>query len=274
MGERTEYAPGTFCWVELSTTDLDGAKAFYAALFGWQADDRPVGETYVYSMQMLGNKPVAAIALQPDRSRETLASGENPRFDQQREAGVPAMWNNYVSVADADVSAARAAELGATVHAPPFDVMDVGRMAVVQDPQGAYFMLWQPRAHFGATLVNEPATLVWNELNSPDLDASSAFYGGLFDWDIAPFEGSPEPYLAIKNGSANNGGIRPLAPPGTPPHWLAYFGVDGLDAALDKVGELGGSVYAGPIDIQIARIAVVADPQGAVFALYDGQLEP
>ena len=259
MGERTEYAPGAFCWVELSSTDLDGAKAFYGELFGWQADDRPVGETYVYSMQMLGGKAVAAIAPQPD---------------QQREAGVPAMWNNYLSVADADAVAARAKELGAAVHAAPFDVMDVGRMAVIQDPQGAYFMLWQPRAHFGAALVNEPGALVWNELGSPDLDASSAFYSGLFDWQIAPFEGSPEQYLAIKNGSANNGGIRPLAPSGAPPHWLAYFGVDGLDAALDRVGELGGTVHAGPIDIQIARIAVVADPQGAVFALYDGQLEP
>ncbi len=259
MAERTEYAPGTFCWVELSTTDLEGAKAFYAGLLGWQADDRPVGENYVYSMQMLGDKPVAAIALQPD---------------QQRQAGVPAMWNHYVSVTDADATAARAQELGATVHAPPFDVMDVGRMAVIQDPQGAYFMLWQPKAHIGAGLVNAPGALVWNELGSPDLDASSAFYSALFDWSIAPFDTSaPEPYLGIKNGQANNGGIRPVTPPGAPPYWLAYFGIDGLDAALDRVGELGGSVLAGPMEIQMARIAVIADPQGAVFALYDGQLE-
>jgi uncharacterized protein len=260
MGERTEYAPGTFCWVELSTTDLDGAKAFYAGLFGWETDDRPVGEGYVYSMQQLGGSNVAAIARQPD---------------QQREAGVPAMWNNYISVADADATAARAKELGAIIHAPPFDVMEVGRMAVLQDPLGAFFMLWQPRAHFGAALVNEPGALVWNELGSPDLDASSAFYSALFGWSIAPFApASEEPYLAIKNGQANNGGMRPLTPPGTPPYWLAYFGVEDIDAALQRVGELGGSVHAGPIDIEIARIAVVADPQGAVFALYDGQLEP
>jgi predicted enzyme related to lactoylglutathione lyase len=260
MGERTRYAPGTFCWVELSTTDQEAAKSFYGALLGWQADDRPVGdEGYVYSMMQVGGDNVAAIATQPD---------------QQREAGVPPLWNSYVSVEDADASAARAGELGATVHAPPFDVMDVGRMAVIQDPQGAFFMLWQPKAHFGASLVNAPGALVWNELNSPDLDASSAFYSQLFGWTIAPFEGSPEPYLSIKVGEANNGGIRPLTPPGTPPHWLAYFGVEEIDAALAQVKELGGNVLAGPIDIQIAKIGIVQDPQGAVFALYAGALEP
>jgi predicted enzyme related to lactoylglutathione lyase len=260
MGERTEYAPGTFCWVELTTTDQDAAKSFYGGLLGWEADDRPVGDGgYVYSMMQIGGQNVAAIATQPD---------------QQREAGVPPMWNSYISVADADATAARAGELGATVHAPPFDVMDVGRMSVIQDPQGAFFELWQPKAHFGASLVNAPGALVWNELGSPDLDASSAFYGALFGWGIAPFEGSPEPYLSIKNGGANNGGIRPLPQPGPPPHWLAYFGVEDLDAALAKVEELGGAKHAGPIDIQIAKIAVVADPQGAMFALYAGALEP
>lgn len=259
MGERTEYAPGTFCWSDLTTTDQEGAKAFYGGLFGWEAEDIPVGEGASYSMQRLGGRDVAAIAPQPP---------------QQRDAGAPPVWNSYVSVKDADAAAERAKEHGATVHAPAFDVMQAGRMAVIQDPQGAFFMVWQPGEHFGAALVNAPGTLVWNELSSPDLDASSAFYSRLFGWTIAPFEGSPEPYLAIKNGAANNGGIRQLTPPGTPPHWLVYFGVEDIDAALAKVQELGGTKYAGPIDIQIAKIAVVADPQGAVFALYAGQLEP
>jgi predicted enzyme related to lactoylglutathione lyase len=260
VGERTSYAPGTFCWAELTTTDQAAAKRFYGELLGWEADDRPIGDGgYVYSMMQVGGHNVAAIATQPD---------------QQREAGIPPAWNSYVSVEDADATAARAGELGATVHAPPFDVMDVGRMAVIQDPQGAFFELWQPRAHFGAALVNAPGALVWNELSSPDPDASAAFYGDLFGWTVAPFPGSPEPYLSIKNGEANAGGIRTLTQPGPPPHWLAYFGVDGLDAALAQVPTLGGTVHAGPIDIQIARIAVVADPQGAVFALYDGELEP
>jgi predicted enzyme related to lactoylglutathione lyase len=122
--------------------------------------------------------------------------------------------------------------------------------------------------------VNAPGALVWNELASPDFDASSAFYSGLFGWTVAPFEASPEPYLSIKNGSANNGGIRELSPPGTPPHWLVYFGAEDIDAAIAKVQELGGTIMAGPIDIQIAKIAIAQDPQGAVFALYAGELEP
>jgi predicted enzyme related to lactoylglutathione lyase len=259
MGERSSYTPGTFCWTELSTTDQAGAKAFYGALLGWEADDRPIGDGgYVYSMMQRDGKPVAAIATQPD---------------QQRESGVPPLWNSYISVESADATAERAKELGGTVHAPPFDVMDVGRMAVIQDPQGAHFELWEPKAHFGAALVNAPGALVWNELGTTDLDAAGAFYGSLFGWTVAPFEGSPEPYLSIKNGDANAGGMR-AATPGAPPFWLAYFGVESIDAALAKVGELGGAVHAGPIDISIAKIAVVADPRGAVFALYDGELEP
>ncbi len=141
---------------------------------------------------------------------------------------------------------------------------------------------------YGPTCPGRSArNLFWNELGSPDLDASSAFYSALFGWTVAPFEGSPEPYLSIKNGDANAGGIRPIrgtlaalaspnrpATPGAPPYWMVYFGVDDLDAALAKVGEFGGVKHAGPIDISIAKIAVVADPQGAVFALYDGELEP
>jgi uncharacterized protein len=259
MGERTQHAPGTFSWADLSTTDQDAARSFYRALFGWEPDDMPAGEGVVYSMMKLGERSVAAIAPQPQ---------------QQREAGVPPMWNSYVTVASADDAAARASELGATVHAPPFDVFDAGRMAVIQDPQGAFFMVWEPRQNIGAELVNAPGALVWNELASNDLDASTAFYSSLFGWSIAPFEGSEEVYLSIKNGERSNGGIREATPPGVPPHWLVYFGVDDLDASLDRVRELGGTVHAGPIDIQMARIAIVADPQGAVFALYDGMLEP
>jgi predicted enzyme related to lactoylglutathione lyase len=258
MGERTEYAPGTFCWSELTSTDQDAAKAFYGELLGWQADDRPVGEGSYYSMQLVDGKPVAAIAGQPQ---------------QQREVGVPSLWNSYVSVEDADAVAARAKELGANVHAPPFDVMTVGRMAVIQDPQGAFFMLWQPRDHIGASLVNAPGTLVWNELQSPDLDASASFYGELFGWKVKDFPNMEDRYLEIVNGEASNGGMRGLTPP-SPPSWLTYFGVEDIEQGLAKVEELGGTKLAGPIDIQMAKIAVVMDPQGAVFALYAGVYQP
>jgi hypothetical protein len=258
MGERNGYAPGTFCWSELSTSDQSAAKTFYAGLFGWEADDRPVGEDSYYSMQLRDGKLVAAIAGQPQ---------------QQRDAGVPPLWNSYVWVDDADATVARAVELGATAHAPAFDVMQAGRMAVIQDPQGAYFMLWQPHEHRGAQLVNAPGALVWNELQSPAPDASGDFYSALFSWEVEQFPGMDRVYLAIKNAGANNGAISELTQPGAPPHWLVYFGTEDAQAALSKVTELGGSVLAGPIDIGIAKIGIVADPQGAVFALYAGELE-
>jgi len=258
MGERTAYTPGTFCWGELTTADQAAAKAFYGPLLGWQANDIPLGGDSYYSLQMVDGKRVAAIGPQPQ---------------QQRDAGVPPLWNSYVSVDSADTVAERAKELGGTMHAPPFDVMTAGRMAVIQDPQGAYFMLWQPGDTIGAELVNVPGALVWNELQSPDLEGSASFYGALFGWEIAQGEGMQDGYLMIRNAGANNGGIRDLTPP-SPPSWLTYFGVQDVDEALAKVDELGGSNLAGPIDIGIAKIAVVADPQGAVFALYAGELEP
>ena len=258
MGERTQHTPGTFSWTDLNTTDQEAAKAFYSGLFGWDFEDMPAGEGVVYSMAAIGGKWVGAVSPQPQ---------------QQRDAGVPPAWNSYITVADADATAAKAAELGADVHAPPFDVMEAGRMAVIQDPQGAWFLIWQPKQHQGAGLVNAPGALCWNELGSPDLDASAAFYGGLFGWSTSPMEGGEMPYLVIDNGGRSNGGIRPPMPPGTPPFWLVYFATDDLDASLAKVSELGGNVLMGNTDIGIAHIGVVQDPQGAVFALYAGRLD-
>jgi predicted enzyme related to lactoylglutathione lyase len=218
----------------------------------------PVGEGVVYSVQRLEGKDVAAIAPQPP---------------EQGAAGMPPVWNSYVSVASADDAAQRAGGLGATVVAPPFDVLDAGRMAVVRDPQGAFFMVWEPRRHFGCALVNAPGALSWNELASPDLDASAAFYRELFGWTIEPFPDSPTPYLTIRNGDGGNGGMRAVAP-GEPPNWLAYFGSEDVRAAIGTIRELGGQALLEPTDMGTRTIAVVRDPQGAVFALYAGQFEP
>ncbi len=259
MGERKQYSPGTFSWTDLSTTDQEGAKAFYRGLFGWEAQDNPVGEGLYYSMMLLGGQEVAAISTQPQ---------------QQRDLGVPPAWNCYVSVESADRALERATQLGATVHAQAFDVFDVGRMGVVQDPQGAFFLVWQPKQHIGASLVNAPGALSWNELATPDMDASAGFYSELFGWSTEPFEGSEMPYLLIKNADGHsNGGIRP-AMETEPTHWLAYFGSEQLDADFAKVSELGGSQLAGPIDIGAGQIGVATDPQGAVFALYAGHFDP
>jgi uncharacterized protein len=258
MGERTKYAPGTFSWTDLTTTDQEGAKAFYAGLFGWEADDRPVGDGIYYSMQQIGGKDVAAISPQPQ---------------QQRDAGVPPLWNSYITVDSADDAASKAGELGGGVHAPPFDVMDVGRMAVIADPQGAFFMVWEPKTTIGAQLVNAPGALCWNELYTSDLDAAKTFYGGLFGWEWNAFEHSPEPYFVIMNQGHGNGGVRGLAQPGLPSNWLVYFAVEDIDQSVSKAGELGGSTMLEPTDIGIAKIAIVRDPQGAFFALYAGRLD-
>jgi predicted enzyme related to lactoylglutathione lyase len=259
MGERTEYTPGTFSWTDLSTTDPEAAKAFYSSLFSWNVVDMPA-DGAVYSMADLGGKPVAAISGQPE---------------QQREAGAPPAWNSYITVESADAALAKATQLGATVHAPAFDVLDVGRMGVVQDPQGAYFCVWEPKQHIGAGLVNAPGALSWDELASPDLDGSQQFYEALFGWQIEPFESPGMEYRTIKNAAGrNNGGMRPVMPPGTPPHWLVYFGIDDADAGAAKAEQLGGAKLTDAIDIGMGKIAVVQDPQGAVFALYAGQFEP
>jgi predicted enzyme related to lactoylglutathione lyase len=262
MGERDGYRPGQFCWVDLATTDQDAAKKFYGELLGWSANDMEIPDSggTVYSMMEVDGKQVCAISPQPE---------------QQRDAGVPPAWNNYVWVEDADATAARATELGANVHAPPFDVLTAGRMAVIQDPQGAFFMLWQAKDQKGAQLVNEVGALTWNELATQDPDASQSFYEGLFGWDVKDTGRTDPPYRMIHNGDEINGGM--VTPPdkNMPSFWLPYFGVDDVEASLAKIEDLGGTRLMGPMEIETpasgpGHIGAAQDPQGAYFAVYAG----
>jgi uncharacterized protein len=255
VGARTSYAPGTFSWVELATTDGEGAKAFYRDLFGWQGVDFPVGESSVYTMLQLDGDDVAAVY-------------------EQSPVGGPPSWLSYVTVTDADAAAARAGEHGGTVLSEPFDVFDAGRMAVLQDPQGALFALWQPGRHIGARRVNDPGCFCWNELATTDPEAAAEFYGRVFAWTTRPMTGDPE-YLVIENAGRTNGGIvqLPRGRNGVPPSWGVYFAVASADDAARRVGELGGRVLVGPQDAPFGRFAVVADPQGATFSLYEGDVE-
>ncbi len=150
MGERTGYAPGTFCWVELATTDPPAAKDSYAGVFGWEALEVPVGDGGAYTMLRLGGKDVGALQEQP----------------QEQRRHTPPNWLSYVD--DVEVTAARAGELGGGAVVGPLDVVDAGRMAVVTDPQGAVLALWEPGRHFGAGLVNDPGALTLNQLNTTD----------------------------------------------------------------------------------------------------------
>jgi uncharacterized protein len=255
MGERTSHAPGTFSWVDLATTDADGAKAFYGSVLGWAFEDMPVPDAPPYSMAKIGGRTVAAL------------------YAKQDEAQPPA-WLSYVTVAQADPIADRAAELGGTVISQPFDVLEAGRMAVLQDPTGAVFAIWQPKQSIGAQLVNDPGALTMNQLNTSDTQAAQAFYSALFGWTFEQVASGEQTFWSIQNGDRLNGGMMPT-PQGwdIPSHWLAYFTTSDLDASVALIHELGGGVTVGPLPIPAGRFAVATDPQGAGFALFEGQID-
>ena len=248
MPERTSYAAGTPSWIDLQTTDQAAAKQFYGELFGWTFDDRPVDEQNVYSMASIKGLDVAAI------------SG----LGDQAAAGVPPHWNSYISVDDVDATTAKVAPAGGTVFAPPFDVMDAGRMSVIADPTGAVFELWQAKENIGAKLVNEPGTFCWTELITPDVPKAAAFYGEVLGWGAETTKGD-QPYTEFKLGRESvAGGMNPPMA-GMPAAWGIYFAVADTDETVAKATALGGSVVSPPMDIEPGRFAVLSDPQGAMF---------
>ncbi len=257
MPNIERHAPGSFCWIELATSDQNAAKSFYGKLFGWSANDFPMGPNDFYSMfQVAGRDVAAAYTLRPD----------------QRAQGVPPHWMIYVAVESADKSAERAAQLGGKVLAPAFDVYDVGRMAVLQDPTGAVFSVWQPKKNTGTKIAGVDGTLCWADLSTPEQDRASDFYAKLFGWKIMKEDEDPSHnYYHIANGEDFIGGIPPAThrDPSTPPHWLAYFAVSDGDAAVAKAKQLGAKIYLPPMNIEdLGRMAVLADPQGAAFAIF------
>jgi uncharacterized protein len=269
MGKRTSYEPGTFSYVELHTTDTEGAKSFYGDLFSWQGEDVPIPEEAgggTYTLLKLGGETVAALT---------------PQAPPQRDAGVPPNWLSYVTVASADDAGTRAGELGGAVHAGPFDVMDFGRMAVIGDPTGAMFAVWQAGSSIGATQVNDPGCLTMNELSTNDVERAEGFYSGLFGWTFDQLDtGEAPPYWAIHHGGAArglNGGMRELAPQqteaGIPPHWMPYFTVESTDETVSAATRAGGGVLAPAFDIPAGRIAVLHDPQGAAFGVFEGEVD-
>ena len=253
MGERTSYPPGTFSWAELATSDAGASKAFYSSVFGWEYRDSPVGEGMVYSTALRDGKDVAAL------------------FETQLQ---PPHWNCYVTVESADASAARAGELGATVAVEPFDVLDVGRSAMITDPVGAALFLWEPKSHIGASLVNTSGSMTWNDLITPDPELSAKFYGDLFGWTTEEIEGAGG-YRVIRNGDRENGGMMPLDPRmgPTPPNWMPYFGHEDVERLVDEVGAWGGQVFNGPMKMWQGAIAMLGDPQNAAFAVWTGHYD-
>ena len=256
MPHIDKHPPGAFCWIELATTDQNAAKSFYSSLFGWASQDFPMGPNDFYTMfQLEGRDTAAAYTMRPE----------------QRSQGVPPHWMIYISVESADAAAGRIAQLGGKLLSPPCDVYDIGRMAVVQDPAGAVFALWQAKSHTGTGISGVPGTLCWADLMTPDPVRAKEFYSSLFAWRVIKGENDPSGYLHIANGEDFIGGIPPakFRDPNVPPYWLAYFVVSNCDETAAKAKELGTKTLLAPTTMEkVGRWAILADPQGAVFALY------
>jgi predicted enzyme related to lactoylglutathione lyase len=254
MSERTSYTPGTPCWVDLATPDIEASARFYGEVLGWEVPELPTSaEMGGYRRAKRNGKDVAGVM---------------PLMQE----GQPPAWSTYVSVEDADATAAAVTANGGTQVAEPMDVMELGRMAIFTDPTGAFFGIWQPGTFTGAELVNEAGTVGWNELGTRDTAAAKEFYGAVFGWG---YDDEPSPrvgtYTIWKVGDAMVGGMIDLnaieMPAEIPPNWLVYFTVEDADAAVEKVQSGGGSVMNGPIDIPVGRFAVVSDQFGATFAV-------
>src|SRR5918992_1345344 len=243
MALRTRYEPGTFCWVGLATSDPAAAERFYTSLFGWEAEELSAGGAGTYTMLRREDHDVAILYRQQPEARA---------------AGAPPHWTSYISVEDADATAARAAELGgAAVFREPFDVLDAGRVAAIGDPTGAIVSLWQPRSRIGATLVNDIGALCWNQLATTDVERAKAFFAALLGWQ---YETDDSGYASIKVGGRLNGGIRAQTEQerGSPPNWLPYFAVENADAAARDAERVGGRTMVPTTEIRIGRVAVIA----------------
>jgi predicted enzyme related to lactoylglutathione lyase len=243
MGSVEHYPDGSFCWIDLGTSDAPGAKAFYGGLLGWEFDDLPTGDQGTYSICRLRGKAVAGL------------------YDQAERPG----WGSYVKVDDVDRAVDRARQLGAEVVVAPFDTPGGGRVATLRDPAGATVSLSRPGEGFGAELVNEDGAWTWNELTSEELAAGARFYTELFGWTAEDLPGPMRRTSFTLGDLLIGGGHAPVPQEDPTPAWKVTFWVGDADRAAATAGELGGSVLLAPMDVPVGRFTVLADPQGASF---------
>jgi predicted enzyme related to lactoylglutathione lyase len=267
MSERDGFEPGVPCWVQAVQPDPEAAVAFYTELFGWEAENlMPSDHPGDYFVCRLRGRDVAAIV---------------------SEHGAPAppsaVWTTHVCVESADDTADRVNEAGGSLIGQPFESPGGGRQAVVSDPSGAVFCVWEPRERHGAQLVNEPGAWAISALRTPDPEACTRFYGAVFGWDTETFDlGDAQMTMWKLPGYVGGEPEQPVArdvvatmgpPDGDgavgPPHWSVDFWTRNVDEASSKATELGGMVLAGPYSIPDVgmRQAVIADPQGATLSL-------
>ena len=262
MSNQDRYIPGVPCWVDTTQPDPEAAVAFYGGLFGWQFEDvMPPESPARYYIARLGGGDVAAVSSQME--------------------GAPTAWNTYIWVENADETAAKVRAAGGNVLSEPMDVGEAGRMAVCADPAGAAFSLWQANEHRGATVVNEPGSVNFNDLHTNDADGARAFYGAVFGWDpldmgmwALPAYGDflEERNPGTRERVAQFGGpsrfeevVATLLRIDGPARWGVTFAVEDADATAARATELGGTVLIGPVDAPWVRTTVIADPAGAVF---------
>ena len=237
MPEVTSHAPGTPSWFELSTTDEKGAMEFYSAIFGWVDDPQPIYENWSYHMQKLNGLEAAAIYQQQA---------------DERKLGVPPHWNTYFSVTNVDESVA------------------AGRMAMLQDRQGAAFAVWQAEGHIGCRVKGEPGAIMWNELMTSDQTDATEFYTGLLGLGSGSMEG-PMEYTLLKVSGDDVAGVMQITEDmgPVPPNWMVYFGVANVDDTTSQAEALGAIVLVPGTDIPgVGRFATIQDPQGAVFGMF------
>lgn len=253
MPAMTSYPSGTPSWADLLARDGQKAKDFYTGLFGWTYDDHPAGLDMVYTMYSHQGQAVCA-------SAEAGPGQEN----------LPPHWSVYVTVDDLEGALERAKAAGGTVAFEPCEVLDVGRMAIIRDPQGAYLRLWYPLKHAGASIINEPGALSWFELATTDRESAGAFYEAVLGVTAEQDPGTDFDYTMLKAGERPAAGIIEIGEDWgpVPPNWGVYFGVNDVDATTARAQELGGSVIVGPRDIgDVLRFAVLRDSEGAVFSV-------
>lgn len=260
--QKVNHPHGVFCWSELCTHSWAEGKAFYTELFEWGNDDQPIGDDLYYTMLQKQGDDVAAMYQMPV---------------EQKVADVPSHWLAYIAVDDVDTLATKAKQLGAEVVAGPHDVMDAGRMVLLNEPGGALFALWQGNQHIGCQRLGELNTPYWHELASRNSAKSREFYCQLLGWEseIKPMEGMDYTLFNIA-GKPVAGMIEMTEewPADIPAHWMIYFAVSHCDDSAKKAQQLGGEVCVPPTDIpEVGRFSVITDPQGAVFSIMTSAMD-
>ncbi|MHC3467878.1 VOC family protein [Streptomyces sp. 7R007] len=244
-----EPVTGGPCWAELGTSDVEAAKRFYAELFGWRPETDTRQEAGGYTVAHVGDAAVAGIS---------------PLYQESQ----PVAWNVAFTVTDADEAVRTVTAAGGTVLMGPVDVFDAGRFTVALDPGGAAFQLWQPRTFPGAGLFNAPGSLGWVELLTRAPERAVTFYTTVFGWSVR----ASEHYTQWGVEGADFGGMMRMDdkfPQAVPPHWLPYFAVADADTTAATATDAGGTVLMEPTSLaDVRRIAVLRDPQGAMFGVY------